>query len=218
MDFSSTTLWLRHWENQQDDDDDACLAIIAFALLGRSSQLRTLRTYLTRADLSGHPRIDSPWTHMRSVGNDRAFITVMGLDVQTFESILLPFSTAWESATIPRADVNPNGEPQPGRRSLDAAGGLALVLHWLSSTMAAYTLQQVFSITAAVCSRDLLHARRCLLGVLKDLSISRITWPSTEIRCREYSNLIEAKYPLLTQCFGFIDGLNLPVYVAGNDK
>ena len=46
------------------------------------------------------------------------------------------------------------GQPQPHRRSLDSAGGLVLVLHWLSSTMAAYTLQQIFAITAAVCTRD----------------------------------------------------------------
>ena len=52
---------------------------------------------------------------------------VMGLDVQTFESILVPFATVWDSATITRADVNPNGKPQPGQFSLDAAGDLALV-------------------------------------------------------------------------------------------
>ena len=209
---------MRQLHVQEEEDDEACMAILALALSGKPTQLRTLRTYLTRDDLPGHPRFNSAWTHLRAVGNDCAFVTVMGLDVKTFESILVPFSIAWESATIPRADVNPNGEPQPGRRALDAAGGLALLLHWLSSTMAAYTLQQIFSITAAVCSRDLLHAQQCLLAVLKELPISRITWPSSEDRCREYSNLIEGKYPLLTNCFGFIDGLNLPVYVAGDDK
>ena len=122
MEYSLTGSWVRQQQIQQNDDEDACIAIVALALLGRSTQLRTLRTYLTRADLSGHPRIQSAWTHMRSVGNDRAFVTVMGLDVQTFESILVPFATAWDSATIPRADVNPHGEPQPGQRSLDEIG------------------------------------------------------------------------------------------------
>jgi hypothetical protein len=142
----------------------------------------------------------------------------MGIDVATFESILVPFNLAWSSSTIPRADVNPVGEPQPHRRSLDAAGGLALILHWLNSTMAAYTLHQLFSITAAVCSRDLLHARECLLAILKDLRITRITWPSSESKCQRFSNMIEQKFPLLTCCFGFIDGLNLPVFVADNEE
>jgi hypothetical protein len=142
----------------------------------------------------------------------------MGVDVQTFEALLVPFSIAWDSTTITQSDVNPNGEPQPARRSLDASGGLALLLHWLSSSMAAYTLQQIFSITAAVCTRNLQHARGCLLAVLRDLKIGRISWPSSEENCQYYSSLIERKYPLLVKCFGFIDGLNLPVNVADNEE
>ena len=84
---------------------------------------------------------------MRNVGNDRAFITTMGIDVQTFESLLLPFANLWDMQTINRSDVNPHGAPQPGRRSLDAAGGLGLILHWMSSTMSAFSLQQIFLIT-----------------------------------------------------------------------
>jgi hypothetical protein len=142
----------------------------------------------------------------------------MGIDFATFESILVPFNLAWSSSTIPRANLNPVGAPQPHCRSLDAAGGLALILHWLNSTMAAYTLQQLFSITAAVCLQELLHARQCLLTVLKDLRITRITWPSLESKCQRFSNMIEQKFPLLTCCFGFIDGLNLPVFVADNEE
>jgi hypothetical protein len=205
-------------DRQDEEDEDILLAIVALAILGEPVPIRSLRTYLTRQDLPGNPCTSSAWTHMRAVGSNRAFITVMGLDVQTFESILVPFDLAWNGTAIPRRDVNPNGAPQPSRRSLDSAGGLALVLHWLSSTMAAYTLQQIFSITAAVCSRDLVHARDCLLAVLQDLKISRITWPSTEQMCRRYSDLIKTKYPLLTNCFGFIDGLNLPVHVADDEE
>jgi hypothetical protein len=146
-------------EDRQDKyDKDVLLAIVALAVLGEPVPIRSLRMYLTQQDLPGNPRTSSAWTHMRAVGSDRAFITVMGLDVQTFESILVPFNLAWNGTAIPRRDVNPNGAPQPSRQSLDFARGLALVLHWLSSTMAAYRLQQIFSITAVVCSRDLVHA------------------------------------------------------------
>ena len=174
--------------------------------------------YLTYADLAGHPRASSAWMHMRQIGNNWVSITVMGIDVRTFEALLVPFSSVWDSSNITRSDVNPYGEPQPHRRSLDPAGGLALVLHWLSSTMAAYTLQQIFAITAAVCARNLQFGRACLLQVLRDLKISRIAWPSRKERCHCYSQLIERKYPLLIKCFGFIDGLNLPVNVAENDE
>jgi hypothetical protein len=203
---------------QDKEDKEVLLAIVSLAVLGKPVAIRSLQTYLTRPDLPGNPRTNSAWTHMQAVGNDRAFVTVMGIDVQTFEEILVPFDLAWNGTPIPRGDVIPNRAPQPYCQSLDSAGGLALLLHWLSSTMAAYTLQQIFSITAALCSRNLVHARDCLLAVLQDLHISRNTWPSTEQKCRRYSDLIETKYPLLTNCFGFIDGLNLPVHVANDEE
>ena len=209
---------MNHTSQQQQDDEEAIGLIAALALLGKSLPIQTLRTYLTRADLTGHPRAFSAWMHMREIGNDRAFITVMGIDVRTFEAILVPFSAVWEASTITQLDVNPHGQPQPHQRSLDSAGGLALVLHWLSSTMAAYTLQQIFGITAAVCTRNLQFGCKCLLKVLRDLKVSRITWPSREDRCLLYSWLIQRKYPLLSKCFGFIDGLNLPVNVAENNE
>ena len=203
---------------QQQDGNYAIGIIAALAILGQTMPLRSIRTYLTRPDLPGHPRASSAWTHMREIGNNWAFITVMGIDVRTFEAILVPFSSAWDSSTISQLDVNPNGEPQPHQCSLDSAGGLALVLHWISSTMAAYTLQQIFAITAAVCTRDLQFGRTCLLQVLRDLKLSRITWPLHEERCLHYSQLIECKFPLLTKCFGFINGLNVPVNVAENEE
>ena len=142
----------------------------------------------------------------------------MGIDVTSFEMLLIPFSIAWDLQTIDRADVNPHGAPQPHLRSLDAAGGLALILHWLSSTMPGFSIQQIFLITPAVCTRNLQHALSCLLQVLRDLHVSQIAWPSDENQCRRFSNLIERKFPRLTNCFAFIDGLNVPVNVSENDE
>jgi hypothetical protein len=120
---------------QEEEDKDNLIVIVALAVLGKPIPIRSLRTYLTRQDLAGHPRTSSAWTHLQSIGNDRAFVTVMGIDVATFESLLVPFDLAWSGTTIPRADVNANGAPQLSRQSLDSAGGLALILHWISSTM-----------------------------------------------------------------------------------
>jgi hypothetical protein len=84
--------------------------------------------------------------------------------------------------------------------------------------MAAYTLQKIFSITAAVCACNLLHAQQCLLSVLKDLKASQIMWPGREEKFQQYSNMIEQKHPLLTKCFGFFNGLNLPVNVSDDEE
>ena len=215
--FNNLSLFTQEDHKMEDkgNNDNTVMAIVALAYLGKQVPLRSIQTNLTRQDLPGHPRVRSVWTHLQDCGNNRALITVMGIDFATFKLILVPFVVAWSSSTIPRSNVNPNGDPQPHTCLLDAAGGLALLLHWLNSTMAAYTLQQIFLITTAVCSQDLHHARICLLAVLRDLCI---TWPSTEQKFQNFSKMIENKFPLLTQCFGFINGLNLPVHVAGNDE
>jgi hypothetical protein len=86
---------------EEEDNDDAFFLFTALALIGKQSPMRSIRTYLTCKDLPGHPRFCSTWTHMQEVGNNQAFITVMGINVATFESILVPFDLAWSSSTIP---------------------------------------------------------------------------------------------------------------------
>jgi hypothetical protein len=40
---------------QQEEDNNAAMSIMALALLGKSVHIRTLQTYLTRKDLMGNP-------------------------------------------------------------------------------------------------------------------------------------------------------------------
>ncbi|PLW15589.1 hypothetical protein PCASD_21778 [Puccinia coronata f. sp. avenae] len=82
-------------------DDDAVALIVALATMG--GPLRQMRTYLTRGDLPGDPLADSAWTYLWSAQNNQAFITTMGVDVHTFNTILTPFETLWNSETIPEA-------------------------------------------------------------------------------------------------------------------
>jgi hypothetical protein len=89
------------------------MAIMTLALLGKRVHIQTLQTYWTFKDLMGNPQTNSAWSHMRLARNNRAFITVMGLDVATFEAILEHFDKAWTSSTIPQADVNTHGAPKP---------------------------------------------------------------------------------------------------------
>ncbi|EFP90056.2 uncharacterized protein PGTG_15904 [Puccinia graminis f. sp. tritici CRL 75-36-700-3] len=126
---------------------------------------------------------------LRTSRSDRAFVTTKRIDVATFDNLLKQFATRWDTRTISRGDLNPNGEPQIGRRCLDAPSCLGLVLHWLCSTMAAYTLQQLFAITGLVCSRYLAYGMDLLLEVLQEHPEARFLWPT--------------------------NGLNLPVLVSG---
>ena len=82
---------------QQEDDNGAAMAIMALALLGKRVHIQTLQTYLTCEDLMGNPRANSSWSHMRLARNNCAFITVMRLDMATFEAILEHFDQEWTS-------------------------------------------------------------------------------------------------------------------------
>jgi hypothetical protein len=142
----------------------------------------------------------------------------MGVDVQTFDDLLDRFLARWNFTTIDRVDVNPIGEPQVGRQLLDAAGTLGLVLHWMCLTMSSYSLQQLFGVTPAVCSWYLASGMQHLLAVLQEHPLAQFLWPTTEQRAQDYSAPIEKKYPLLTHCFGLLDGLNLPVLVSNDEE
>ncbi|EFP88224.2 uncharacterized protein PGTG_14308 [Puccinia graminis f. sp. tritici CRL 75-36-700-3] len=96
-----------------------------------------------------------------------------GLDVQTFDDLLERFLARWNYLTIDRADVNPFGKPQVARQSLDAAGTLGLVLHWICLTMLSYTLQHLFGVTPAVCSRYLASGMHHLLAVLREHPLAK---------------------------------------------
>ncbi|KNZ44837.1 uncharacterized protein VP01_8776g1 [Puccinia sorghi] len=60
---------------------------------GKTMPIKTLQMYLTQAALPGHPWAFSAWTHMRQIENYWDFVMVMGVNVWTFEAILVPFST-----------------------------------------------------------------------------------------------------------------------------
>ena len=148
--------------NIVDNDDEAlglCLVIILFGIVtARATRVRRRninRLYLRRQDLLPNPRIGTPWQVLYAARNDRAFITTMGFDVETFHHLLEGqggFAERWELSTIPRNDVAMIGEPRLGSRSLDAAGGLGLVLHYLGSAMLEISLQQIFALTPSMVS------------------------------------------------------------------
>ena len=208
-------------EDQQEEEDiDDFYAILdglAYAHILRSDDRNPRRVYLLRNDLHPDPREDSPWQRLYAAGNDRAFITTMGVDVPTFEYILNSgFGERWESTPIPRPDVHPRAQPRPEKRSLDAAGALGLVLHWLNSTMREISLQQIFALIPATVTRYIHAALPALLATLRLLEDSRICWPTPQ-ECEHFSTVIQERHSLLTGAFGVVDGLKLPVQTTGDE-
>jgi hypothetical protein len=175
------------------------ITIIACGQLSRllrAEGRRRHRLYLCRPELIPNPRIGSPWQILYQSQTDRAFITTMGLDTVTFQLLLnAGFELIWDSTAIPRTDTNPIGEPCLGARSLDAAGGLGLYLHYIRSSMREVGLQLIFALIPSTVSRYLAFARQILLETLRQYPTARVAWPNGG-QFGEMTNLIQVIHVL----------------------
>ena len=80
----------------QDEEYDLQVGLIASVIIigaeiGRQACIdnhHENRLYLTRSQLLPDPRLATPWQVLYDSQSDRAFITTMGFDVQTFTYIL----------------------------------------------------------------------------------------------------------------------------------
>lgn len=208
---------------EEEEEDNALLSAFVLEGLEETRRVRNearRRRYLVRRELLPNPKGDTPWQVLYASRSDRAFITTMGLDVATFNFVLGGgFEARWQERTIERVDVQPsNTRPRPLRRSLDAAGALGLILHWLTSSMRETSLQEIFALTPATANRYLQTTIEILHGTLLDLPDARIAWPTSVTEFQEYSDIISAMHPLLVGAFGTVDGLNLPVQVSADEE
>ena len=214
---------------ENEHENEQLLAISSFLLLlifygaeegrlRRNERRQSHRLYLRRMELLQNPRGDTPWQVLYASQSDRAFITTMGFDVATFETLLHSgFELLWNTNRIPRHDAPSRAPPRLGRRSLDAAGALGLVLHYLNSTMSEISLQQIFALIPSTVSRYVRFALGCLLEAVKNIPEGGIYWPDGE-QMEHDTELICNRHPLLRGAFGSIDGLNLPVSVSSNPE
>ncbi|KAF7783289.1 hypothetical protein Agabi119p4_2665 [Agaricus bisporus var. burnettii] len=177
----------------------------------RNARRARNRQYLLRADLLPNPRLDTPWQALYNHQNKRGFVTTMGLDPDTFQIVLdSGFRDLWDSTPIPRSDTNSGGSPRLSRRSLDAAGALGLILHYLSSPMLEVSLCEIFALIPATVSRYIQISLSLLLQTLRRMPQSRVCY-LTGSEFQEQNDLIVVRHPRLTGAFGSMDGLNLPV-------
>ncbi|KEP46236.1 DDE family endonuclease [Rhizoctonia solani 123E] len=177
--------------------------------------------YLKRGDLLPNPRDLSSWLGIYNSREDRAYLKVLGVNVPTFDFLLNSgFAEAWNTRPIARTDTNSHGATRIGGRSLDAAGGLGLLLYYLCNTMDECGLQVIFAIIPSTVSRYISFAMGIMLEILQRLPVARIEWPDEDLMA-EYSNLITNKHShaeYLDGAFGFMDGLNLPVQTPNDQE
>ncbi|KAI5991706.1 hypothetical protein F5J12DRAFT_786347 [Pisolithus orientalis] len=175
-------------------DDDLNNLLTSFPVVVEEALVEDEESYqmglCAAAMLLPNPCISTPWQKLYESQDDWAFITTMGFDVETFGYILTSgFAMAW---------------------SLNAAGALGLVLHYLNSTMHKISLQQIFAIIPATVSWCITFGLLILLSTLRNMPEGQIHWPKHD-EFDELSQLVAQHHPRLTGAFGSIDGLKLPV-------
>ena len=210
-------------DSDTDDEDEEfmqALYLIAPDVLDhiRRNRRSQTRLYLTRSELLIHPQGRTPWQALYHSNNDRAFITTMGLDVRTFHLLLESgFRESWETQPIVRADANSRGRPRLQARSLDAAGSLGLILHYLASAIPDIGLQQIFALIPTTVSRYINFGLHILLSTLCLIPEAAIRWPDGQ-EFQELNELIAQRHPLLGEegrgAFCSMDGLKLAVQVS----
>ena len=219
---------LENLEDEEEELEEAAVAWVASMLTGvlmtreaQNERRREHRLYLRRGELLPDPRIATPWQRLWESQQDRAFITTMGFNIATFRLLLEGpgrFGERWENTPIPRNDVNVGGQPRTGRRSLDGAGALGLVLHYLGSAMLEVSLQQIFALTPSTLNRYLQFAEKALYETLQQLEEARISMPTSQAELEGLSQLVQQRHPLLDGAFGSIDGLSLCTQVSDDPE
>ncbi|KDR70605.1 hypothetical protein GALMADRAFT_50277, partial [Galerina marginata CBS 339.88] len=178
------------------------------------------RQYLVRAELLPNPRGQTAWQRLYQARKDRGFITTMGFDVETFDYILHSgFAETWMSTPIPRTDTSIQGGARPGAQSLDPAGGLGLVLHYLNSTMTEVSLEEIFVLIPSIVTRYINFCLEILLHTLRNaIPEAYLGWLQTPQEFNKCSDLIIRRHPRLSGAFASIDGLNLAVQTSKDEE
>ncbi|KAJ7620757.1 hypothetical protein DFH06DRAFT_1143861 [Mycena polygramma] len=224
---ASFLLQMLQMEEEDNDEDREMAGTAAAVLLLGAEEARRLRPerrtqsrlYLCRPQLLPNPRFDTPWQALHASKSNRAYITTMGFDVDTFDDIIQAgFGNAWYTTPIPQDDVRATGNPRPGARSLDAAGALGLVLHYLNSTMREISLQQIFALIPTTVSRYITFGLQILLQVLRRIPDAAIVWPGSVEDFQSCTDLIVERHPRLTGAFASLDGLNLGVQTSEDEE
>ncbi|KEP44928.1 DDE family endonuclease [Rhizoctonia solani 123E] len=206
-------------------NDDTDLVILQFIQLRHKQNAANRRPrkrpryYLTRPELQQSPMVGLGWQSIYQSCEDRAYIHVLGIDVGTFDYLMdSGFRHAWDTRPIKRTNTNQAGASRVGARSLDAAGGLGLVLHFLCSTMSEVSLQIIFALVLSTVSRYIDFALDILREVLEQIPEGHLGWPNPATM-QANSNMINQKHKgakYLKGAFGFMDGLNLPVTTSSD--
>jgi len=90
-------------------------------------------------------------------------------------------------------------------------GYLGLLLFYLGSTMNYKHLCLIFGLTPSVCSRAINWMLQRTVRLLKGNPFAEVKFPS-DVKMREFADMIQAREPLVNDMIGFMDGVSMPTH------
>jgi DDE superfamily endonuclease len=192
---------------------------------------RYLKRYLRRLDASRrhnrqrripreslhHPSC-SAWKQLYHSCNHQAFITLTGLDYNTFtwlETLFRPIHDNYSHWVSPDGKISKIKNNMGRPRLIDASDCLGLCLAWTQTRGSAMVLQMIFGLTATPLSMYLRFGRRILVKVLQSHPYSKIAIPSDEL-IEVYKQRIIERHPALQDVWCTMDGIKLMLQQSGN--
>ena len=147
------------------------------------------------------PPSEAEWRTLKYNRTDRGFLTTMGVDLSTFDFLLVLFDRE-----KPMRKRLVGGRPN----LLDSESHLAFVLHFLSSRAEQNVIGRLFGLTPASSSNYIWRGIRILLKALRKEHQARIQYPNSE-EIHQLSMMLTVHEPCVQNVFGFLDGLNCPI-------
>lgn len=154
------------------------------------------RAYITSAAIP--PVSRSPWAHLFNSKDDKSFVSLTGLNVETFMEL--------HEVLFSNFHIDRSGR----KEKLGSFGKLGCILLFLNSTLQPKHLCLIFGIFSSSVSRIINFMLKLIVKKMMNHNKSRILWPD-ELQKREYALQIKNREPLVTNAIGFIDGLALRV-------
>ena len=146
--------------------------------------------------------------------NNKDFITLFGVDVARFDSLLLDYSPFYKNNTISLTGVivfrHQNHRGSRGRRRLlSAPKSLAIVLTFMRTECPRHLLSLLHGITSTCFDRNLRLAKKLLKHVLKSRRDAVCAWPQSQQEVDSLAELVQARFPHCPRIWGFVDGMKL---------
>ena len=185
---------------------------------------RNFQSLLYRRALSGTIRRGSLQNPTKSVfwevynsGQDESLIQLCGFHKAGFDSLLELFAPTYDTFTPHGKTIRAVKKKGGRNRLLSPAACLGLVLTWLRSRGGNKFLCFMFGIIPSSCSIWLRYGKRVLIKVLRNVDAAKVKMPSDD-DVTTYVDMIQDKYPALTNCWGAMDGLKIGLEAAGDEQ